>query len=336
MKKADMIIDLQFGSTGKGLIAGYLANKGNYDVVVNANMPNAGHTFINAMGRKMIHKVLPNGLVGTSVKKVMLGPGSIFSVERLIEELTSVQDLMVGKELIIHPEAMVLQTRHSVKERMLLSGIASTMQGSAAAMVEKIMRQIGASTVKYWAEHFEVLAKSICTHREWMEHIAQAEEILIEGAQGYSLGINAGFYPYCTSRDCTPARFLADCGIPHTFLRKVIGTARVHPIRVGDTPDGTSGGMYPDQTETSWEAIGRPPETTTVTGRVRRVFTFSHEQIEEAAFMCQPNEIFLNFCNYDEDEAEYLRDWIDYTFNFTTVRYTGHGPSELDVIDHAD
>jgi adenylosuccinate synthase len=333
MKKADMIIDLQFGSTGKGLIAGYLANNGNYDVVINANMPNAGHTFINSMGRKMVHKVLPNGLVSHTVKKVMLGPGSVFSLDRLIEELTSVNDLMSGKELLIHPDAMVLQPCHAAIERNTLSGIASTMQGSAAAMIDKIMRQKDATTARNTMKTSEVLMDAVCTHQEWAQALREAENILIEGAQGYSLGINAGFYPYCTSRDCTPARFLADCGIPHTFLRKVIGTARVHPIRVGDTPDGTSGGMYPDQRETSWEAIGRPPETTTVTGRVRRVFTFSLQQIMEASFMCQPDEIFLNFCNYNEDLAADVIEAIESHIT-APVRYTGHGPSELDVVDH--
>ena len=82
MKKVDVIIDLQFGSTGKGLIAGYMATHGTYDTVVNANMPNAGHTFIDAKGQVMMHKVLPNGVVGPNVKNVMIGAGSIFSLEQ--------------------------------------------------------------------------------------------------------------------------------------------------------------------------------------------------------------------------------------------------------------
>ena len=45
MKKVDVLVGLQFGSEGKGLIAGYLGNSGLYDTVVNCNMPNAGHTY---------------------------------------------------------------------------------------------------------------------------------------------------------------------------------------------------------------------------------------------------------------------------------------------------
>ena len=66
MKKVDMVIEMQFGSTGKGLIAGYLAEKYGHDVVLTANMPNAGHTYINATGRKWVHKALPSGITSPS------------------------------------------------------------------------------------------------------------------------------------------------------------------------------------------------------------------------------------------------------------------------------
>ncbi len=77
MNKLDLIVDLQYGSTGKGLIAGYLAEKHGYDCVVNANMPNAGHTYIDDKGQKMVHKVLPNGIVSPSCDTVLIGPGSV-------------------------------------------------------------------------------------------------------------------------------------------------------------------------------------------------------------------------------------------------------------------
>ena len=45
--KAYMILDLQFGSTGKGLLAGFLAKSRQPDVVITAWGPNAGHTYID-------------------------------------------------------------------------------------------------------------------------------------------------------------------------------------------------------------------------------------------------------------------------------------------------
>ena len=335
MKKADMIIDLQFGSTGKGLIAGYLAEKNGYDTVINANMPNAGHTYINDAGRKWIHKVLPNGIVSPNLKRVMLGPGSVFSLDQLSKEINESHDLIAGKTLVIHPFASVLANHHRNEEAAHLNSIASTMQGSAAAMIEKIWRQVGNNPTAIEVLKGTVFEQYVCTVEEWQEYLNESENILIEGAQGYSLGINAGFYPYCTSRDCTPSRFLADCGIPHTMLRKVIGTARVHPIRVGNTPGGYSGDIYSDQRETSWEELGVQAETTTVTGRNRRVFTFSRIQIEAAIRECQPDEIFLNFCNYDKCDTIEAVDIVNKAlYNHQPagrIVYYGHGPARQDV-----
>ena len=335
-KKVDVIVDLQFGSTGKGLIAGYMAKRGGYDVVINANMPNAGHTFIDDTGRTWIHKVLPNGFVADSVKTVGLGPGSVFSLDRLIKELSDSVDIMEGKRLIIHEAAVVLSEKHAETERAMLSGIASTMQGSAAAMVQKIMRQKEDSPLAISALAKTGFAKYVVTHAEWVNIMYKAHRILLEGAQGYSLGVNSGFWPYCTSRDCTPTRFLSDCAIPFSWADRVIGTARVHPIRVGNTPDGFSGGHYEDQEETSWQELGEVPETTTVAGRERRVFTFSRVQMREAIMACQPTDIFLNFCNYDPDQAEDIviqtnQDLDTLGPSGAQVTYTGWGAAEGDI-----
>jgi adenylosuccinate synthase len=81
----------------------------------------------------------------------------------------------------------------------------------------------------------------------------------------------------------------------------VWGACRTYPIRVGSLPGTTSGDGYNDQRETSWDNLGVygiVPEYTTVTGRERRVFTWSNMQIEQAMVMCDPDHIFLNFCNY--------------------------------------
>ena len=330
-KKVDMVVDLQFGSTGKGLIIGYLAETQEYDTVINCNMPNAGHTYIDSKGQKMIHKVLPNGIVSPALRTVMLGPGSVFCPERLNYEINEARKfgyLPKTVLILIHPNAVVLQPEHAEKERATLSGISSTMQGSMAAMVDKMSRNpfTGGPIAKN-SDH--PLVKSlVCTQEEWIDALTEAEEILAEGSQGYSLGINTDFYPYTTSRDCTPSRFMSDMGIPHGMLRSVIGTARTYPIRVGNTSDGHSGSCYPDQTETSWEELGQTAETTTVTGRVRRVFTFSVEQIKEACFYCAPDLIFLNFCNYLNGTAA-IAELVSQIQGETgvPVDYLGHGPS---------
>jgi len=334
MKKAEIIVDLQFGSTGKGAIAGFLAVSGDYDTVITANRPNAGHTFIDHAGNKMVTKILPNGIVGPTVKHALIGPGAIFSKDQLLKELAMFDSFGYGDiNIFIHEAAVLLHDGHKAEE----SGhghIGSTQQGAMAAAVDKMMRKPDISNPLCKGVDFGDERIMVVTPQAYHQLIYRSRSILIEGAQGYSLGIDAGFWPYCTSRNCTVNQFLSDTAVPHTYLRKVIGVARTHPIRVA----GTSGPGYSDQRETSWKELGVPAEYTTVTKRERRVFTFSHDQIIEAIQANQPDEIFLNFCNYiGNEKTERLVDAIERHCSAHVgkgyVRYEGWGAAIGDIED---
>ena len=337
------LVDLQFGSTGKGLLAGFLSLRNDYDVVVSANMPNAGHTFVDKDGIAWVHKVLPSGVYSKNLKSIMVGPGAVFDPRQLSKELNYLSQQGITAEVVIHPHAAVLFPEHREAEAAGLNHIASTMQGSMEAMVQKLRRGENANTVENCMSSIPLPAK-IVSVTEWNTIMRDAREILVEGSQGYSLGLNAGFYPYCTSRDCTVWRLLADAGVMvGAHQLKVIGSARVHPIRVGNTPGGFSGDHYEDQEELSWEKLGQTPEKTTVTQRVRRVFSFSEIQIRDAMLANKVDEVFLNFCNYDPMMAIRVAAIIDKVGQFripdwavpedhVTVRYMGFGPSAADVL----
>ena len=338
VKKMDVLVDLQFGSTGKGALAGYLAAKNNYEAVVSCNMPNAGHTaYAPDTDQVFMHKVLPSGIFSPVMQYVGVGPGAVFDLNRLEEEWKDVCEYRKGLTLVIHDTAGILLPEHKEAEQKTLSRISSTMQGSAEALVSKIRREEGA-TAKYRASEIEermneygkcrVVAQPI-----WLG-VFNGRNMLIEGSQGYSLSISAGFYPYCTSRDCTPARVIADCSMPIGWVRNVYGSSRVHPIRVGNTPDGYSGDWYPDQQETSFKELGVEEELTTVTKRVRRIATFSEMQIYEAMQMTNPYSVFLNFYQYDDKAAENAHRAInDAARNIGCggVGFIGLGPRPSDI-----
>jgi len=320
IQKVDLILDLQYGSTGKGLICGYLAEVGDYDTCVSANMPNAGHTYITADGRKYITKVLPASFVGEKIKTIMIGPGAVFGIDRL---KTEIKWLRSDQTLRIHPNATILLPRHAEIERKRLTHIASTTQGSAAAMMDKMWRD-SSCTAKQMLRNTD-LEQYVAKHSEWQIRLESATGILAEGSQGYSLGINTHFYPYTTSRDCGPAAFLSNLGIPLGMLDTVIGTCRTLPIRVG----GTSGDCYADQEELSWDELNLTPERTTVTNRERRIFTYSKMQIEEACWWCRPDLVFLNFANYVE--KSYVDNIVAHIDSMSTVRWVGFGPAYQDI-----
>jgi len=337
-RKVDIIVDLQYGSTGKGAIAGFLAAESMkagdpYDLIINANMPNAGHTYIDEFGHKMVHKVLPSGIVGKP-NFVFLGAGSVFSIGQLADEISKANSFGYKFKVFVHPNATILAASDVTAEKESINGIGSTQSGAAEATITKIRRQSActAGQLRPAMEPMEDIGVYVATLPEWEYGLTHAESILAEGAQGYDLGINGAFYPYCTSRDCTPTRFMADMGIPHGYLRSVIGTVRTFPIRVG----GNSGGHYSDQKEISWSELGQPPEYTTVTNRMRRVFTFSREQIRRAAWECQPDHIFLNFCNYLKSDKEVndlvkvIEQEVDKNRS-GAVKFLGYGPRHQDI-----
>lgn len=147
---------------------------------------------------------------------------------------------------------------------------------------------------------------------------------LHEGSQGFSLCINHGsHYPFCTSRSTTALQNVADMGIPPKHVGDVILVIRPAPIRVGNVIEdgktvGYSGDCYPDHKETTWaeiaKAAGAPEEVTkgeltTVTKRLRRVFTFSNMQLIEAAAINGATQIALNFANYIDWSCYCTNDW---------------------------
>jgi adenylosuccinate synthase len=171
----------------------------------------------------------------------------------------------------------------------------------------------------------------------------QGKNVLIEGAQGHSLSIYHGFYPYTTSRDVSVAQLLADCAVPFSaaWPVKVIGTARTFPIRVANRYDengqmvGFSGPHYLDQKETTFQEIGQEVELTTVTKLPRRIFTFSMTQVANAVRQNGVEEIFLNFCNYFPCGSPKLDTLINGINANTTarVKWLGFGPTEDDIAD---
>jgi len=99
---------------------------------------------------------------------------------------------------------------------------------------------------------------------------------------------------------------------------------------------GYSGPCYDDQEETTWKEIGVEPEYTTVTNLERRVFTFSWRQYKQAIWRCEPDYLFVNFCNYLKPDKrrffiENLRKVLKTIRPFAHIKYLGFGPTENNI-----
>lgn len=341
----DMILDLQFGSTGKGLIAGYLAKRNDYDTAICAFAPNAGHTYIDkSRGIHAITQQLPTAAIsGPSVRNILLGPGSLIHIETLENEIHKYENHLEGKRILIHPYAAVVTDRHAQFEKERgASKIGSTTKGVGEAQIQRIRRDPLDLNIAMIRLQDTDLKYFLCTADEYRQALDEARNVIIEGAQGFSLSIYHGMYPYVTSRDVTPWQVAADCGLPFRWASsiKVIGTMRTLPIRVNNR-DGTSGPCYEDQREIHWSEIGIEPEKTTVTKLDRRLFTFSQAQARLALWHCAhywETRIFLNFANYMNPE-ELVR--VMNTIEFASrpapkITWLGFGPDDADIITQGE
>lgn len=322
------LVDGQFGSTGKGLAAALLANLFplNVDVVTSNAGPNSGHTSYYK-GEKIVLKQLPTFSVvakkmGYNVR-TYLNAGAVIDPETLYGELVE-HDMFANTS--VNPHAARIEGHHLDTDVATTQRIGSTGKGMGPAIAQKIMRQPDA-VYGYDAPNWARLEPN----PEWLLHRQVA---LVEVSQGYSLGINAGFYPYCTARDCTIGAALSDAQIHPSFLHDTMMVVRTYPIRVA----GTSGDGYRDQEETTWDGIGQEPELTTVTKKVRRVFTWSDIQFRKAVAANRPGVIFLNFCNYlgKSEVPDFVRDHIEGPYSEVMgvappVILLGYGPRVEDV-----
>jgi len=304
--KATVVLGGQFGSEGKGLAAAWLSGQGKVDIATTNAGAQSGHTTRWRNGDKLVCYHLPT--VGVLQKtSCYLNAGSIISPEGLISEMIATK---VNPSLVtIHSRAAVIDDmdrRTEGQEASSVAAIASTQKGVGEALSRKIRRS---SPLAYRVESLAGFISEIDLNAE----LKADRVVTVEVPQGTDLSINGQFYPYCTSRDCTVGAGLSDAGIHPSFLGDVIMVVRTYPIRVGNLTGadgkeiGFSGPFYPDSKELSWDDFpGVEPEKTTVTGRIRRIATWSDRQYANALQINRPTAVMLNFINYFRGSEELL------------------------------
>lgn len=291
-----VIVGGQYGSEAKGHVTDqamrFIQHTWPGDTVLNIRVggPNAGHTVYDENGNKFPLRQIPVGAIQPNVQ-VAIGPGSEIDLEVLISEFEMLAQAGHHLTVWIHSEVTLLTVAHKDREAAahLSRDIGSTGKGIGAARAERIMRK--AQTIR---QHIEVHAPDltkvntmfgfpikILSPVEWTDLVNKTAlngHVVIEGVQGYGLGLHAGHYPQSTTSDATAVDFMSMAGVSPWAAQadpNIYVVAREYPIRVA----GNSGPMY---AETTWEELGLPEEKTTVTQKVRRVGQWDADLIRAA------------------------------------------------------
>lgn len=272
--------------------------------------PNAGHTVYGVCppgcdsaddgehlttGGEVIHpwklRQIPVAAVTNRSATLVLAAGSEIDPAVLASEIQGLDaaGYAVSTRLKVDRSATIIEPSHIQEEVSgdLVARTGSTAKGIGAARVARLRRE--AATWQNWLpadpghlEQFTGISTDTDTATILRNALDSDHHVLIEGTQGYGLGLHGPYYPQSTSSDCRAIDFLAMAGVspwlvdthnPDRFEVWVV--ARTYPIRVA----GNSGPMHG---ETSWEQLGLPPERTTVTRKVRRVGEWDPALIADA------------------------------------------------------
>lgn len=377
-------LDAQWGSSGKGKFNTMLALTEEPDFAISQNSTQASHWSIDPDGNCYKFQHLPTSVVYPGCK-VIIGAGSVIDLPTMIQEI---EDWKLDQSrLFIHPNAAVITESDIEYEKKHLMRIASTMTGVGSAVARKVMRHPDVVTADMVKELKPFLANTYDLMLKWV--VKNQQKGILETCQGFDLSIDHSMvrwsgsevkksYPYCTSRNVDPLSLAGVSGIPRSLIGNVLMTVRTFPIRVGDATnnkiDGRTGlpmeGSYagdcwPDQHEMTWEEITRISgseipikETTSLTKRTRRVFSFSRQQIHHATGICQPDFFAVNFANYLDSSisgmsarmtlqalesvspsvAEFVREvessqWWNMLQGQGKVKYIGTGPKSDEQIE---
>lgn len=292
--KIDVVVGGQYGSEGKGHVAAQRvrlavdtrqknlgASIPSFGITnVRVAGPNAGHTVVDADGSHIALRQVPVGVVYPDVD-LYIAPGSEIDVQVLAAELLRLRDLghSVAGRMYIAPSATILTEDHirTEQEIGLAARLGSTAKGIGAARADRIMR-----TARIASDDNDLDTLMAEYGIAWAEPstiypVEDDQWIVVEGTQGYGLGLHTEHYPKVTSSDTRAIDFMAMAGLhwhPSNDVTIYIA-ARVYPIRVA----GDSGGIVG---ETSWEDLGLPEERTTVTQKVRRVGAWDDDLLAAA------------------------------------------------------
>jgi adenylosuccinate synthase len=263
-----------YGSEAKGTIVGMLAMQTDAPVVVRVGGPNAGHTVYDSDFREWKLRQIPVGFINPNAELV-IAAGSEINYGILTEEVQELEAAghkILGR-LWVDREATILTGEHIAHEEQmqLTDQFGSTAKGVGAARADRVWRM---------ASRFgDIDSHGVDTMTVVNHALKEDRHVIIEGTQGYGLGLHAGEYPFCTSGDVRAIDFMSQVGIsPWSNIVKRLSiwiVFRTRPIRVA----GNSGCL---KGETTWEQLHLPNEYTTVTKRVRRVGEWDPDLAQQA------------------------------------------------------
>ena len=176
----------------------------------------------------------------------------------------------------------------SVLEEKLKKGYRFT-QGIIEKVLGKKLEISFEKTLKSYIGYGKQLAPYISdTSVELYNASQDGKSILFEGAQGISLDVDHGIYPFTTSSNTAAGHISTGTGVSFRHINRIIGVVKAYLSRVGESPLPSE--MYGDDAENLRD---KGKEYGTTTGRPRRVGWLDLVQVRQAVRVNGLTEIAL-------------------------------------------
>ena len=248
--KINIVLDLYYGSSGKGQICAKLADKYRPGILVANHSSSSSHT-VKDDDEQFVFKVLPSASFIAKVRDdykpaILLSSSTGFEIEQLYKEVeyTGTQGYVY-----VHPLAVIIEQKHKNLEAGLNEDgtpkdgggtihLGSTMSGQSYAFADKITRKKDVKLAKDYADEFAkrgiiVVESAWSFQRQLYNSLQDGVTVLAEMPQGFPLSIDHGpEYPFSTFRNISPTQLMADLGINVHMLGSVIANVRSLPNRV--------------------------------------------------------------------------------------------------------
>lgn len=302
MLLTDVIIGLQHGDEGKGKIAYNILKRGKYSYCIRFNGgPNAGHSIKDKEKNIdiVLHQVPCGVLFGiTSI----IGSGCVVDLLKLQTELEYLENKGfsdIRTHLFLAFNAHVIGRQHIMLDNDSIIG--TTGSGIGPCYSDKCKR-IGKRCIDF-QKTIESMKLQLINPLSYFASLPShvKYEVLCEGAQGFSLDIDWGDYPYCTSSSCI-ASCISTSGIPYKSIRCVYGCCKLYDTYVGNKD------FQPKNNELLETLAEAGQEFGSTTGRKRQCNWLDIDTLKQAIFINGCTHVIANKCDIIEKSGAFVID----------------------------
>jgi hypothetical protein len=218
-----VVQDLGAGSSGKGSISAWLADKYGFDMATNNWMTNAGHYVERDDGVRILTQHIPSSFINPNTA-LYINAGAAIDLDTLFKEINTLETLgySIKDRLTIHPLAnVIVQRDKDLEKEMIKTG--TTFKGCGASIARKVMRTSWSKLARDYEElqpYIHGLSGDRATSAINLM-ISKGGKVIVEGSQGVDLDMNHSEYPYCLSKSSK-------------ILMADNTTKRIDRIKIGD------------------------------------------------------------------------------------------------------